>query len=64
VLLDTGETLYESKMIEPGKGLYEITLSRALEAGTYDAQLQYEPYDMTTLTRLNGAVVNLDLIVE
>jgi hypothetical protein len=64
VLLDTGETLYESKMIEPGKGLYNITLSRALEAGTYSAQLQYEPYDMTTLTRLNGAVVNLDLIVE
>lgn len=64
VLLDTGETLYESKMIEPGKGLYNITLSRALEAGTYGAQLQYEPYDMTALTRLNGAVVNLDLIVE
>lgn len=64
VLLDTGETLYESKMIEPGKGLYNITLSRALEAGTYSAQLQYEPYDMTSLTRLNGAVVNLDLIVE
>jgi len=64
VLLDTGETLYESKMIEPGKGLYNVTLSRALEAGTYSAQLQYEPYDLITLTRLNGAVINLDLIAE
>ena len=64
VLPDMGETLYESKMIEPGKGLYSIMLSRALETGTYSAQLQYEPYDMTTLTRLNGAVVNLELIVE
>jgi len=64
VLLDTGETLYESKMIEPGKGLYSINLSRALEPGTYRAQLQYEPYDMTTLTRLNGAEINLDLIAE
>ena len=64
VLLDTGETLYESKMIEPGKGLYDITLSHAMEAGTYNAQLQYEPYDMTAMTRLNGAVVNLELIVE
>ncbi|MGI5848865.1 MAG: hypothetical protein ACOX8Q_02150 [Christensenellales bacterium] len=64
VLLDTGETLYESNMIEPGKGLYNITLSRALEAGTYSGQLQYDPYDMTTLTRLNGAVINLDLIAK
>lgn len=64
VLIDANETLFESKMIEPGKGLYSITLSRALPAGTYKAQLQYEPYDMTTLTRLNGAVVNFDLIVQ
>lgn len=64
VLLDTGETLYESKMIEPGKGLYNITLSRALEAGSYNAQLQYDPYDMTALTRLNGAVINLELIAK
>ena len=64
VLVDTQETLYESKMIEPGKGLYHITLSRALAAGTYQAKLQYEPYDMTTLTRLNGAEINLELIAE
>jgi flagellar basal body-associated protein FliL len=64
VLSDTGETLYESKMIEPGKGLYSITLSRPMEPGTYSAQLQYEPYDMETLARLNGAVINLDLIAE
>lgn len=64
VLLDPEETLYESKMIEPGKGLYHIVLSRALRSGSYRAQLQYEPYDMATLARLNGAVINLDLIVE
>jgi len=64
VLIDTGETLYESKMIEPGKGLYRITLLKALEAGIYNAQLQYDPYDMTTVTRLNGAVINLELIVK
>ncbi len=64
VLKDTGETLYESKMIEPGKGLYTITLSRALAAGSYPAKLQYEPYDMTSLTRLNGAEINLELIAK
>jgi hypothetical protein len=64
VLTDTGETLYESKMIEPGKGLYEIPLSRALEPGTYQAQLQYEPYNMEGTIRLNGAVMNFELIAE
>ncbi len=64
VLSDTGETLYESKMIEPGKALYRITLSHALEPGTYGAQLHYDPYDKATLARLNGAVINLELIAE
>lgn len=64
VLPDSGETIFESKMIEPGKGLYNVTLARPLKAGKYDAQLHYDAYDMTTLARLNGAVINLDLIAE
>lgn len=64
VLSETGEELFESKMIEPGKGLYAVTLSRALSPGTYKAQLQYEAYDRASLSRLNGAVINLDVIAE
>ncbi len=63
-LVDSGETLFESKMIEPGKGLYGVNLSRPLKPGTYAATLQYEAYDRNTLTRLNGASMNLNLIAE
>lgn len=64
VLTDTEELLYESNMIEPGKGLYSINLLSELQEGTYKAQIHYEPYDMNDYTRLNGAVMNFDLIAE
>ena len=35
LVLDDGTVLYKSKMIEPGKGLYEISLSEPLEKGEY-----------------------------
>lgn len=64
VLSDTKEILYESKLIEPGKGLYKIYLRVPVDVGHHRAQLHYEPYDMETLTRLNGAVMNFDLIAK
>lgn len=64
VLTDTGEQIYESKLIEPGKGLYNISLTRPLAKGSYKAQIQYEPYDLNTKTRLNGAVINFDLLAR
>ena len=33
VLKDTGESLYKSKLVPPGKAITEITMSRALSAG-------------------------------
>lgn len=64
VLSDRDEILYESKLIEPGKGLYKIHLSSPLEEGSHKAQIHYEPYDMDKLTRLNGAVINFELIAR
>lgn len=64
MLIDTNELIYESKLIEPGKGLYNISLARPLAEGSYKAQIQYEPYDLETKTRLNGAVINVDLIAR
>lgn len=62
----TDEVIYESKLIPPGKGLYKINLTKPLAPGTYDAQLRYEAYDLSTQSRLNGAVVNfaLNAVVE
>ena len=33
VLKDTDETIYQSKMVEPGKAITQITLSKELSAG-------------------------------
>ena len=64
LLLDDGTVLYQSKMVEPGKGLYEITLSRPLEPGEYGATVKYETLSLTDLSPLNGAEVKISLIAE
>ena len=40
------ETLYTSGLVEPGKHLYRITLSRELEPGDYEAVIHVQPYRM------------------
>lgn len=64
LLLDDGTQLYKSKMVEPGKGLYEITLSRALEEGEYGAKVKYETFSLDELNSLNGAEVKITLIAQ
>ena len=54
LVLDDGTVLYESKMIEPGKGLYDITLTQALVPGEYGAMVKYETYSLSDLTPMNG----------
>lgn len=64
LLLDDGTVLYQSKMIEPGKGLYDITLAEALESGEYGAKVKYETYALGDLSPMNGAEVEIVLIAE
>ena len=64
LILADGTELYRSKMIEPGKGLYEITLNQPLAPGEYDAVLKYDTYSLEGLTPMNGAEVNLTLIAQ
>lgn len=63
--LADGTELYQSQLIPPGKGLYEITLNQSLEAGEYEgAQLQYRCISLEDgQTEYNGANVNLTLRV-
>ncbi|MCH5261115.1 MAG: hypothetical protein J1F18_15310 [Lachnospiraceae bacterium] len=59
------EVLYTSGLLEPGKHIEQITLSRALEKGTYDAIVHIQPYRMNdekTLT--NNADIKTRLIVN
>jgi len=64
LVLDDGTVLYQSKMIEPGMGLYDITLSQALAPGEYGAKVKYETYSLSDLTPMNGAEVQIKLIAE
>lgn len=63
ILLDDGTQLWQSKLIEPGKGIYEVTLSQALEAGAYEnAVLKYECFAMDEAqTPLNGSEIRFTI---
>lgn len=65
ILQETGETLYESKLIEPGQHLYHITLARGLEPGEHPITMQYSTFSIDdTFTPKNGASVECILKAE
>lgn len=66
ILLDNGEQeIYKSALMKPGQHLYEIEISKALSAGTYEAVLHYNTYSTDgSYTPQNGANVPFTLIAE
>jgi len=64
VLKDTGESLYKSKLVPPGKAINEITMSRALSAGEYDATIKITTTSLEDGSAMNGANVETVLIVK
>ena len=64
VLKDTGERLYKSKLVPPGKAITEITMSRALSAGEYNATIKITTTSLTDGSAMNGANVETVLIVK
>ena len=58
------EVLYKSGLIEAGNHIQKITLSRGLEAGTYDAIIFVQPYRMDGVTPTNNAETKTQLIVK
>lgn len=63
VLDDTGETLYTSKLVEPGKAIQEQTLSRTLDAGEYGATIKISTFSLKDQAQMNGANVKTKLLV-
>lgn len=63
ILLNDGTKLWESKLIEPNKAVYEITLNQSLEAGTYEnCTLKYECYAMDEeQSPLNGSEIKFTI---
>ena len=64
VLKDTGGSLYKSKLVPPGKAITEITMSRALPAGEYDATIKITTTSVADGSAMNGANVETVLIVK
>ena len=64
VLKDTGETLYRSKLVPPGQAITQITMSRALAAGEYDATIKITTTSLEDGSAMNGANVETVLIVK
>ena len=64
VLKDTDETIYQSKMVEPGKAITDVTLSRALEKGEYPAVIKITTTSLTDGSAMNGADVETVLIAQ
>lgn len=64
VLDDTDEVLYTSGMVAPGKVITDITLSRALAAGEYNATIRISTASLEDGSAMNGANVETVLIVQ
>ena len=64
VLNDTDETIYTSKMVEPGKAITEVTLDKALAAGEYPATIKITTASLTDGSAMNGANVETTIIAQ
>ena len=64
ILKDTGETLYQSKLVPPGQAITEITMSKALPAGEYPATIQITTTSLEDGSAMNGANVETILVVK
>lgn len=63
-LLDTNETVYESKAIAPGQYIQYITLDKPLAAGTYEAVAMFDGYETQSHEKIGSAGVNITLIIN
>lgn len=57
------ETLYESQLIPPGLYVPNITLSRGLPKGEYDAVMHVQPYRIADLSSTNNVNTRLTIII-
>ena len=64
VLKESGESLYKSKLVPPGQAITEITMSRALSAGEYNATIKITTTSLEDGSAMNGANVETVLNVK
>ncbi len=64
VLTDTDEAIYQSDMVPPGESIWQVTTSRPLPAGTYQAVVHITTNELTTGRAMNDAKLNLTISVS
>lgn len=62
--LKDGTELFTSDYLKPGEGLEKINLNQELEAGDYEAVIEYKCYSMDDKSPLNGGSTEFQLIVK
>ena len=62
--LDDGTTLWTGEALSPGEAFTRITLTKALDAGSYTATLHYDCYTIEDNTPLDGAEIQLTIEVR
>lgn len=64
VLKDTGESLYKSKLVPPGKAITNIDLAHPLSEGEYEAVIKVSTTSLKDQTPMNGANIETVLIAK
>ena len=64
VLSDTGETIYKSDMVEPGKVITNVKLQHPLAAGEHNAVIKISTASLTDGKTMNGANVETVLVAK
>ena len=62
--LEDGTKLFESQELKPGEGLENITFDQELEAGEYQAVIEYKCYSLEDKSPLNGGSAEFKLYVK
>ena len=61
---EVSETLYESQLVPPGLYLQDITLSRGLAPGEYNAVMHVQPYRIADQSPTNNADLKFTIVVQ
>lgn len=64
VLSDSGETIYKSDMVEPGKAITNVKLQHPLATGEHNAVIKISTASLTDGKTMNGANVETVLVAK
>ena len=61
---EVSEVLYASQLVPPGLYIQDITLSRGLKPGTYDAVMHVQPYRIADKSLTNNMDLGITIIAK